>query len=263
MKITVITAAYNAVSTVEDCIRSVCGQSHRDIEHIVIDGGSKDGTVEKIRKYEKYLGGWLSEKDNGFYYALNKAICMATGDIVGILNADDVYANQQTLELVAENFERNGMDSCYGDLVYVDRYRAQRIIRYWRSGEYVTGNFKKGWMPPHPAFFVRREIYEKLGLFNTRFRIAADYELMLRFLEIHKISTVYIPRVLVKMRWGGASNRNLMNLLRKTYEDYMAWRINGIKGGFRAIILKNISKLSQFRAYRGVEHLSDNFTSFI
>jgi len=237
---------YNAADTIGDCIRSVSGQSYDDIEHIIIDGGSTDGTVEKIQEQANGHVVWVSEKDKGFYDALNKGLVMARGDVVGTLNADDIYANQQVLQKVAGALEKSGADSCYGDLLYVNPRDTSRTIRYWVAGAYAVGQFQRGWMPPHPTFFVRREIYEKYGGFNTDFRIAADYELMLRFLEKHRISTVYIPEVLIKMRWGGTSNRSLGNLARKSYEDYLAWQVNGLDGGFSSILLKNAVKIPQF-----------------
>jgi glycosyltransferase len=251
MRISVITAVLNNRKIVEDCIRSVINQKYKNCESIIIDGVSTDGTIDVIKKYEGRITKWVSEPDEGLYDALNKGIRMATGDVVGFLNADDFYAHNRVLEKVGSLMVGRNVDSCYADLQYVDKNRPERIIRYWKSNPYKEGLFHRGWMPPHPTFFVKREIYEKYGYFNTEFKIAADYELMLRFLEKYKISTYYIPEVLIKMRLGGMSNRSLRNLFIKSSEDYKAWKVNDLKGGVYTILLKNISKLPQFfKRYR-------------
>ncbi len=246
MKISIITAVYNRADVIEDCIKSVLSQSYKNIEHIIIDGGSTDGALEVIERYRNGISKIVSEPDDGIYDALNKGIRLATGDIIGFLHADDFYAHDKVIERVVEVFLKHGVDSCYGDLLYVDRNNTDRVIRYWKSSPYKLGKFKYGWMPPHPTFFVKRVIYKRYGYFNTDFRIAADYELMLRFLEKHKISTYYIPEVLIKMRLGGASNKSLKNMAIKSYEDYKAWKINNLKGSFLIILLKNVVKIPQF-----------------
>jgi len=171
---------------------------------------------------------------------------LSTGDVVGFLHSDDFYANDRVIEKVADVFMKYNVDSCYGDLLYVDKNNTDKIIRYWKSQPYRDGLFKKGWMPPHPTFFVKKEVYEKYGYFNTDFKIASDYELMLRFLHKYKISTYYIPEVLIKMRLGGASNRSLRNLIIKTAEDYRAWKVNSLNKSLYTIPLKNLSKIPQF-----------------
>jgi glycosyltransferase involved in cell wall biosynthesis len=246
MKVSVITSVFNNKSYIEDCIKCILNQTYKNIEYIIIDGGSTDGTIEIIRKYENKITKWISEPDNGIYDALNKGIRMATGDIIGFLHADDVYAHNKVIETVVSNMKKHNVDSCYGDLLYVDKNNTDKIIRYWKSQPYRDGLFKKGWMPPHPTFFVKKMIYDKYGSFNTDFKIAADYELMLRFLEKYKISTYYIPEVLIKMRIGGASNRSLKNLITKTTEDYRAWKVNNLKRSFYTIPFKNLSKIPQF-----------------
>jgi len=245
MKVSIITASFNNHETIEDSIRSVLGQKYERVEYIVIDGGSTDGTVEIIQKYINRIAKFVSEPDNGTYHALNKGLKMATGDIVGFLHADDMYANSMVIDWVVSRILNCGTDSCYGDLLYVHKKNINKIFRLWRSCYYTEGLFKRGWMPPHPTFFVRTEVYEKYGCFNTDFKIAADYELMLRFLERNKISTHYIPEVLVKMRIGGKSN-SLRNIYRKSSEDYNAWKVNGLDGGLYTILLKNICKIPQF-----------------
>ncbi len=213
MKISIITPVLNAVDTIEDCIKSVQTQTYKNLEHIIIDGGSTDGTLEKIKKLFNDKMKVVSEPDEGIYDALNKGIKLATGEIIGILHANDFYPNDRVLEMVAEVFLNYDVDSCYGDLVYVDKWDTSKIIRYWRSGYYKHGMFRWGWHPPHPTFFVKKQVYEKYGLYNTSFKIAGDYELMLRFLEKYKISTYYIPSILVNMRIGGKSNQSLKNII--------------------------------------------------
>lgn len=246
MKISIITAVYNGANTIETCIKSVLCQSYKDIEYIIIDGNSTDGTLDVIKKYHHHIAKIISEPDNGIYDAMNKGLNLATGDIIGFLNSDDFYANDRVIEKVTDIFMKFDVDSCYGDLQYVSKNDTNRVIRYWKSYDYWHGKFKYGWAPPHPTFFVKREIYDKYGYFNTDFRIAADYELMLRFLEKHRISTYYIPEVLIKMRLGGASNRSLKNMVIQTSEDYRAWKINNLNRGFYTILLKKLSKIPQF-----------------
>jgi glycosyltransferase len=245
MKLSIITAVLNANPFLEECIRSIASQTHGEIEHVVIDGGSTDGTIDIIRAHESSIARWVSRRDDGMYDALNAGIGMATGDVIGFLHADDLYAHDRVLEEVASAMAETGTDSCYGDLVYVDRRDAGRVVRHWKSGPFKRGKFKQGWMPPHPTFFVKRDVYVRHGAFDTSFRIAADYELMLRFLERHAISTVYLPEVLITMRTGGLSNRSLRNILVKTREDFMAWKANHLKVGPLTIPLKNITKIPQ------------------
>jgi len=246
MKISIITAVLNAAKTIDNCMRSIANQTYNDIEHIVVDGGSTDGTLEVLEKYKNRIAKMVSETDEGIYDALNKGIKIATGLVIGILNSDDFYAHERVIEKVADIFTKEKVDSCYGDLQYVGRRNHGRVIRHWKSSAYRSGNFRRGWMLPHPTFFVRKEVYKRYGYFNTDFKIASDYELMLRFLEKYKISTYYIPDVLVKMRIGGTSNRNLKNILIKSLEDYRAWKVNNLNGGFCPILLKNLSKIPQF-----------------
>lgn len=248
MKVSIITAVYNGADHIACCLESVKAQSHPDIEHIIVDGCSTDWTVDIARETARRGSKLLSQPDRGIYDAINKGIGEASGKIIGTLNADDFYAHANVVSNVVSVMADGNTDSCYGDLQYVDKDDVKRVLRHWRSGPYRQGLFLKGWMPPHPTFFVKRGAYEKYGWFNREFRIAADYELMLRFMEKHRISVKYIPEVLVKMRAGGISNRSIKNMLEKTAEDYRAWRANGLSKSFYTIPLKNLSKIKQFFA---------------
>lgn len=240
--VSVVTAVLNRADTLPACLRSLGEQTHPDVEHVVIDGGSTDGSLELIRGKPR-PGPWVSERDGGLYEAVNKGIARASGDVVGVLGADDVYAAPDALARVAACFADPAVEAIYGDLEYV-RGEPPRVVRAWFSGSYQPGAFRRGWMPPHPTFFARRDLYARYGLHDTRLRIAADYELMLRFVERHGVRPVYLPGVLVRMQLGGTSNAP-RNLLRKSREDVLAWRMNGLRGGRRAVLLKNLRKLPQ------------------
>jgi len=243
MKISIITAVYNNRETIENSLLSVLGQTWPEIEHIVVDGGSTDGTLDIINKYRDRIAVVVSGKDGGIYHALNKGVCLSTGEVVGVLHSDDVYEDPGVLAKVAAVFAEKKTDAVYGDLVYTRR--DGRLLRYWKAGEYDASSLRNGWMPPHPSFFARREVYEKFGSFNTEFRIAADYELMTRFLFKHGISASYLPEVLVKMRVGGKSNKNLANIIAKSREDYRIIKMHSL-GGLGTLFLKNFGKLHQF-----------------
>jgi glycosyltransferase len=245
MKISIITATYNSAATVGDTLTSISRQDHSDIEHIIIDGRSKDKTLEIVSGFP-HVSKILSEKDNGIYDAMNKGVRLATGDIIGILNSDDMYTDTNVLSTVAKAFEDPSVMTAYADLQYVAPDNSDKIIRTWKTGEFREKNFYFGWMPPHPTFFVRKEVYEKVGLFNTSLRSAADYELILRILLKYGMSVVYIPRVIVKMRAGGMSNATLWNRIRANKEDRMAWKINGLQPYFFTLYMKPLRKISQF-----------------
>lgn len=246
MKVSLITVAYNSVETIEDCIRSVLNQDYPDLEYIIVDGASKDGTLAIIEKYKDRIAHFVSEPDHGIYDAMNKGIDLCTGDIVGMINSDDLYADQKVITDVVNTMRESGADSCYGDLVYVDRIDTDRVVRRWNSGEFNRKKFLKGWMPPHPTFFVRRLCYQKFGKFNLTFKTSADYELMLRMLYKEGVSTSYLNRVLVHMRTGGQSNISLANRINANREDRMAWKVNDLKPGFLTTLRKPFSKLTQF-----------------
>ena len=217
LRISIITVCFNSAITIEDTIKSVENQKGADVEHIIIDGLSKDGTIDIIKR-NKSVSKFVSEPDNGIYDAMNKGIVLATGDVIGTLNADDFYANENVLEEVAKVFLDPNVEACYGDLVYVNQKDTEEIVRYWKSRDYVSGLFKSGWMPAHPTFFVRKSVYDRLGGFDLSYKIAADFELLFRFIEQNKIETKYLPKVLVKMRLGGTTNKNLSNILRQNKE---------------------------------------------
>jgi glycosyltransferase len=246
VKVSIITVCRNSEATIEATLRSVAEQDYADIEYIVIDGGSTDKTLTILEKYRNKISKLVSEKDEGMYFAINKGVLLATGDIVGILNSDDFYANEKIISRVAQEFNSQKTDSVYGDLQYVSKENTQKTIRHWKSEPFKPELFLKGWMPPHPAFFVKRNCYEKFGAFNTAFTISADYELMLRFLYKNRISSFYIPEVLVKMRTGGISNARISSRIKANREDRMAWKINGLKPGKLTFIKKPLSKLRQF-----------------
>ncbi len=246
LKISVITTTYNSASTIEDTLKSVTGQDYSNIEYIIIDGLSKDNTLEIVNKYKDKITKIISEKDKGIYDALNKGIEVATGDVIALLHSDDFYIDNKVLSRVAKAFEDKKTDSVYGNLYYVDKDNTNKIVRKWISGKYKHGMFLNGWMPPHPAFFVRKAVYEEHGVFNLQFRSAADYELMLRFLHKLKISTTYINEYLVKMRTGGQSNASVKNRVKANQEDREAWIVNGLKPRFYTLTFKPLRKIVQF-----------------
>jgi glycosyltransferase involved in cell wall biosynthesis len=244
MKISIITIAYNSAETIEDTINSVVGQDYDDIEYIIVDGASKDDTMDIVNKYRDQIAIISSEPDKGIYDAMNKGVALATGDIIGILNSDDIYANTNVISKVSNSI--GDADSLYADLVYVNREDTDKVTRYWKSGEYKEGAFFKGWMPPHPTFFVRKKCYDLYGTYDLKLRSAADYECMLRMLHKHKISTVYLPEVITKMRIGGQSNVTLKNRLAANKEDRMAWELNSIKPKPWTLFMKPVRKIKQF-----------------
>jgi glycosyltransferase len=246
MKITIITVCFNSAATIRNTIESVLSQTYPDIEHIIVDGASKDNTMAIVNEYKDRISKIISEPDKGIYDAMNKGLALASGDIIGILNSDDIYADTDVLAVTAENFINSGADCVFGDLVYVDAADTDRVVRYWKSAPYKKGAFRRGWHPPHPAFFVKREIYQKYGVFDTSLRIASDFEIMLRFLVKYKIKSKYFPKIVVKMRTGGESNRNFRNIIIANWECQKAFQKNQIPGGFLAIWAKPLSKLTQY-----------------
>lgn len=245
MKVSIITVSFNSAATIEDTILSVAAQKHPDKEHLIIDGASTDGTVEILHCHPS-ITRWVSEADRGIYDAMNKGIAMVSGEIIGTLNADDVYADETVLSQVAEVFSNPEIDACFADLVYVDPRNPRKVVRYWRSCDYHPGLFEKGWMPAHPTFFVRREVYEKWGDFDLAFPRQADFELTMRFLAVHKIRSAYVPRVWVRMRTGGVSNNSLTGIIKGNIEAYRACKKNGLSIGLLFIPRKVLSRIPQF-----------------
>jgi glycosyltransferase involved in cell wall biosynthesis len=246
LKISVITVTYNSGATLEQTIRSVLEQSYPNIEYIIIDGLSTDNTLQIIDKYRSRIAGFVSEKDQGLYDALNKGIARATGDVVALLHSDDFYISHTVIENYAALFTRENPDAVYSDLYYVDKDNTDKIVRKWKSGAYRPGAFINGWMPPHPTFFVKRSVYDQYGTFNPDFKSAADYELMLRLIEKHKIKLSYLPEYTVKMRTGGQSNVTVQNRIHANLEDRKAWEVNGLKPRFYTLYLKPLRKIVQF-----------------
>ena len=246
MRVSIITVCYNSESTIEDTICSIVNQTYSDIEYIIIDGQSTDGTLSIIKKYDKHINTILSEKDKGMYDAINKGINLATGNVIGILNADDFYIDNNVIKEVAECFLATNAQGLYADLYYVDSANTEAIKRYWKSGKYRHGIFTKGWMPPHPTFFLKKEAYDKFGHYDLSFVTAADYELMLRMIHKHKIGLAYLNRVIVKMRVGGMSNSSIKNRLRANREDKKAWQVNNLRPMPYTFLFKPLRKIKQF-----------------
>lgn len=251
MKISIVTVVLNNKSYIEECINSVLTQNYMNIEHVIIDGGSTDGTVEIIKETiekfpERYVK-FISEKDAGIYDAMNKGIRLATGDIVGILNSDDIYSHPSVLQKVTIAMDDPSVDACFADLVYVDRKDISKIVRYWQSCRYKENLFKKGWVLPHPTLFVRKKLYEIYGLFDLSYKLAADYEFIVRLLSKHKIKTTYIPEVIVKMRTGGETNKSLINILKQNIEILNALKKNEVSVSVLPFfILKLKSRYQQY-----------------
>ena len=243
--ISIITAVKNGEYTLKNCLDSVASQS-ADFEHLLIDGSSTDRTLKIAHSHRHQSLSIFSEPDRGLYDAMNKGIRLASGSIIGILNADDIYYDNSVLEKVEKVFAFSNIQACYGDLVYVTDGDLNDVRRYWKAGNFSRERMYLGWMPPHPTFFVRRSVYMRHGLFNTKLGSAADYELMLRFLFKHAISTEYIPKILVKMRTGGVSNRSLRNRLLAHAMDHKAWQVNGLKPYPWTLLFKPIRKIPQF-----------------
>lgn len=240
-----MTAVYNRVGTILDAMESVQNQSYPDVEHVIQDGGSNDGTLERIAPILGPATALVSERDKGIYDAINRGIARASGDVIGLMHSDDLFAHSQVLERVAEKFADPAVEGIYGDLEYVSANDTKKVVRYWKSGEYTPKRLSRGWMPPHPTLYLRREVFDRFGLYDTSFSIAADYDAMLRYLVQGGINLAYIPEVMVKMRLGGESNRSLERILKKSREDYRAIRKNQV-GGLGTLAAKNLSKIGQF-----------------
>lgn len=246
MKVSIITATYNSATTVADTLLSIEKQTYMpNIEHIIVDGLSADNTLEIVNHFQ-HVTKVISEKDKGIYDAMNKGIALANGDIIGILNSDDFYAHDNVIHRVVEIFNTTNCDAVYGDLIFVHPNNPNKVLRKWIAGSFNANMFLKGWMPPHPTFFVRKEVYEKYGKFNLTLKSSADYELLLRFLYKHTIKVEYLRDVIVKMRSGGQSTKSLSNRIRAHKEDYLAWKINNLKPKWFTLLFKPARKIKQF-----------------
>lgn len=245
MNITIITPVWNNATTIEHCLHSIADQTE-DCQHILVDGGSTDGTLHTIDQCPLSNRVIVSEPDQGMYDAINKGLKLATGDVVGVLNSDDFYASNTVFEKVHQAFADANIDACYGDLRYVDKDDIHKIVRNWHSGEYNVKRFYNGWMPPHPTFFLRRRCYEKHGGYRLDLGSAADYELMLRMLLKQRCTADYIQEVLVHMRNDGMSNSSLKNRLRANRNDRKAWRVNGLTPEAWTMIAKPLGKVGQW-----------------
>ncbi len=243
MKISLLTVSYNSAATIRDTIESIRKQDYPAIEYIVVDGNSKDGTVDIIKEHSTFITHWVSEPDKGIYDAMNKAIDLATGDVVGILNSDDFYSSEHIISQVADAFNNPQIDAIFGDLVFVEPDNLQKTVRTYSSAKWNPSKFARGFMPAHPTFFVRRKYYEQFGLFRTDYKIAADYELLIRFLYVHKLTYKYLPLTMVKMRRGGVSSRNFMSNIVLNNEIIRACRENGISTNVFKVYPKYFTKL--------------------
>lgn len=245
MKVSVITATYNSSQTIVDTVRSLEGQTYSDIEYIIVDGASKDNTLQVIEQNCSRVSKIISEPDRGIYDALNKGIQAATGDIIGFLHSDDLLAYPQAIADLVNTMQASQSQAVYADLEYVSKDDISKTVRLWTSGEYQKQNLLNGWMPPHPTFYMKRECYQTLGVFDLSFRISADYDSLLRYLWLNSVTMSYLPKVLIKMRVGGASNRSLSNIYKKSCEDIRALKNSHVFWP-KALLIKNVSKIPQF-----------------
>lgn len=246
MKISVVTAVMNGRNTLPKTLDSLIAQTHPVVEHVVQDGGSNDGTLDYLAAHGHPAMTLVSTSDNGIYDAINKGIRRATGDVIGLLHADDHLAGPNVLAAVADALCDPKIDGVYGDLQYVAQADDTRVIRHWTAGPFAQAKLKRGWMPPHPTLYLRRGVFDRSGLYDTSYRISGDYDGMLRFLTTGQVCLAYIPQVMVRMKMGGISNRSFAHLIRKSREDYRAIRHNKV-GGIGTLLGKNLSKISQFR----------------
>ncbi len=246
MKVSIITVVFNGEAFLEDCIKSVIEQNYPHIEYIVVDGGSTDGSLKIIEKYKDHINHFISEKDKGMYDALNKGIKMATGDVVGILNADDMLASPNVIESIAKCFILQKPEALYGNLNYIHPQKTDKIIRKWIAKPFTKRGIVLGWMPAHPTFYVKRSLFEGFGNYSLNFDSAADYELMVRFLYKYNVKAIFLDKLLVNMRTGGMSNASLKHRYKALVNDYKALGTNNVPFPVLTVFLKKLSKVSQF-----------------
>ena len=253
MKISIVTATFNSGATLRDTIKSVLGQTYRDFEHLIIDGGSKDDTLDIVRECEPQYGGrlrWISERDRGIYDAMNKGIAMATGDVVGILNSDDFYTSDTVLQAVADAMREQSVDAVYGDIHYVNEHDLSHCTRYYSSAGFRRWKMRLGWMPAHPSFYCRKKIYERYGTFDISFKIGADFENLLRLIYVNRINTRYLPMDFVTMRSGGASTSGLKSHRQILSDHLRAYRKNGIRSNVLLESLRYAAKVGEIATFR-------------
>ncbi|SEL20072.1 glycosyltransferase [Maribacter orientalis] len=248
MKVTIITATYNSEETLSMALNSVKEQDYKNIEHVFVDGASTDGTLDIIKEMSlqnpqiKYI----SESDEGIYDAINKGLNMATGDIIGFVHSDDFLSNPNIISDIVELFKKGNYTGVYGNLLYVDKLDTTKVIRNWESNVFHFKLLQRGWMPAHPTLFLKKEVYTECGNFDKSYKIAADYDFMLRVLRKSEYKFGFLPQVITKMRMGGASNKRIANLILKSQEDFRAMKTNDLKNPLAVLFLKNFSKLKQF-----------------
>lgn len=251
MKISIITATYNSAGTIKDTLESVLAQSHKDIDYWIIDGGSKDATIDIVRSYEPSFGGrlhWISEKDRGIYDAMNKGLLRCTGDVVGILNSDDFFTSSDILERVASAMETDSqLDAVYGDIHFIHDDAPEKVVRYYSSKRFAPRWLRFGFMPAHPSFYARRQVFEKFGVYSLDYKIAADYDMMVRLFVRHKIKACYLPLDFVTMRTGGASTKNLRSRMVLVKEDIKACRKYGVYTNSLFICMKFLYKIFELK----------------
>jgi glycosyltransferase len=248
VKISIITVTRNCEKTIGECLASVAAQTFQRHEHVIVDGSSTDGTLNILQAHLNQISSLISEPDGGIYFAFNKGLAKATGEVVGFLNADDFYAHPNVLAHIAKVFDDPEVSAVYGDLQYISQLHPARVIRQWVSSPFTPGCLAKGWMPPHPTLYVRKKYYQEIGGFDTNYRISADYNSILHLFKLPGFKSKYLPKILVKMRVGGISNRSLRNILLKSREDYKALRMSnvGVLNSYGAVFCKNITKFKQF-----------------
>ena len=245
MRISIITCVLNNSNLIKKSIKSFQTQIYKNKEHVIIDGGSIDGTLEVIKKFKNRNLILSTSSDNGIYDALNKGINLSSGEIVGILHSDDFYNDNKVLKTIAETFKKTDADLVYGDLVYVNKKSPFKVLRYWKAGKYFEKNLFNGWMPPHPTVFIKRSVFNRIGKYKTNYQISSDYDFLVRVFRKKNIKKIYIPKILVNMRIGGMSNNSIKNIFKKSIEDFKIIKKNKI-GGFLTLLNKNFSKISQF-----------------
>ena len=250
MKISIITATYNSAKTLRDTIESVLNQTYDNIEYIIVDGGSKDNTLDIVKEYEPKFNGrlkWISENDKGIYDAMNKGIGLASGEVVGILNSDDLYVNSNVINDIINEFQNDAdLEAVHANLYYVKNDDINSIVRHWITGDFLAKSFYKGWHPAHPTLFLKKNVYRKCGNFNLKFNLAADFEFMLRIFEVFKIKSKYIPNTIVKMRLGGATSKNINNIIKGNRECIKAFKANKLSPPLLYSFYRLIPKLKQF-----------------